>query len=150
MAKIALVASSGGHLYELVSLQEFYRPHPHFWVSFDTEDARSLLRDENVYWAYHPTNRNIKNFFRNFFLAVRVLRRERPSILISTGAGVGVSFIYVAWLLKIRTIYLESFTRITNLSLSGRLVYPLVDLFLVQWEHLTRRYPRAVFRGTVV
>ncbi|MFH1039059.1 MAG: PssD/Cps14F family polysaccharide biosynthesis glycosyltransferase [PVC group bacterium] len=150
MAKIALVASSGGHLYELFSLKNFYRPRSRFWVSFDTEDARYLLCDERVFWAYHPTNRSIKNFFRNLWLALRILRRERPDVLISTGAGVGVSFIYAARLLGIRTVYLESLTRITNLSLSGRLVYPLVDLFLVQWEHLTLTYPRVVFRGTVV
>jgi len=150
MTKIALVASSGGHLYELFSLKEFYGSHPHFWISFDTEDARYLLRDENVYWAYHPTNRSIKNFIRNFFLARKILRRERPTVLISTGAGVGVSFIFAARLRGIRTIYLESLTRITNLSLSGRLVYPFVNLFLVQWEHLTKSYPKAIFRGTVV
>jgi len=150
MTKIALVASSGGHLYELFSLEEFYNHHPHFWVSFDTEDARYLLRDEEVYWAYHPTNRSILNFFRNFFMAWKILRREKPTVLISTGAGVGVSFIYAARMRGIRTIYLESFTRITNLSLSGKLVYPIVNLFLVQWDHLTKAYPRAIFRGTVV
>ena len=150
MTKIALVASSGGYLYELSSLKEFYDPHPHYWVSFDTEDAGYLLRDEDVYWAYHPTNRSIINFIRNFFLARKILRREKPSMLISTGAGVGVSFLFAAKTQGIRTIYLESLTRITNLSLSGRLVYPFVDLFLVQWEHLTKAYPKAIFRGTIV
>ena len=150
MTKIALVASSGGHLYELFSLKEFYSSHPHFWISFDTEDARYLLRDEEVYWAHHPTNRSIKNFIRNFFLARKILRREKPTVLISTGAGVGVSFIYAARMRGIQTIYLESFTRITNLSLSGWLVYPFVSLFLVQWEHLTKSYPKAIYRGTVL
>ncbi len=150
MAEIALVASSGGHLYELWSLREFAGPRSRFWVSFDTEDARHLLRGEKTYWAYHPTNRSIVNFLKNILLALRVLRRERPACLVSTGAGVGVSFIYAARLLGIRTVYLESFTRITDLSLSGRLVYPVVNLFLVQWEHLARRYPRALYRGAVV
>lgn len=149
MNKIAIVASSGGHLYELWSLREFYSRRPRFWVSFDTEDARYLLRGEKTYWAYHPTNRSLINFLRNLFLAFQILRKERPFCLVSSGAGVGVSFICAARLLNIRTVYLESFTRITELSLSGRLVYHLVDLFLVQWEYLARRYPRAVFRGSV-
>ena len=95
-------------------------------------------------------SRSIINFIRNFFLARKILRREKPSMLISTGAGVGVSFLFAAKTQGIRTIYLESLTRITNLSLSGRLVYPFVDLFLVQWEHLTKAYPKAIFRGTIV
>lgn len=148
--QIALVCSSGGHLFELWRLKDCFERLPHFWVTFPTEDARVLLKDEPVYWAFSPTNRNIKNFVKNLFLAARILKRRKPTHVITTGAGVAVPFIYVAKLLGVKTIYLESLARIENLSLSGKLVYFLADHFLVQWEQLARRYRKAVYGGRVV
>jgi beta-1,4-N-acetylglucosaminyltransferase len=150
MTKIGLICSSGGHLYQLYSLRECFQPYSHFWVSFSTEDAKYLLRDEKVYWAYHPTHRNLKNFAKNCLLARKVITREKPDYIVTTGAGVGVSFVYVASFYRIKTVYLESFSRIEELSLSGKLVYPFADFFLVQWRQLAEKYSKAIYRGKVV
>src|SRR3989338_5434170 len=104
--KIALVCSSGGHLLQLRSLEDFWKIHERFWVTFDQEDARSQLGNEKVYYAYSPTNRNLINFIRNFILAIRILLKEKPQWVMSTGAGVGVPFIYAAKLLGIRSIFI--------------------------------------------
>ncbi len=148
--KLCLVASSGGHLLQLVSLRKAWEAEERFWVSFPREDARALLEGERVFWAYHPTNRNLKNLFRNLGLAWRVLRKERPDVIISTGAGVAVPFLWVGRLLGIRTVFIDSLTRIRDLSLSGKLVYPVVNRFFVQWPDLTSRYPRSVYGGRVL
>jgi len=150
MNKIALICSSGGHLFELLRLRECFSDQPHFWVTFLTEDAQILLQDQRVYWAYYPTNRSLTKFAKNLFLAGKILRRERPTHIITTGAGVAVPFIYLARLFGAKTIYLESLARIDGLSLSGKLVYFFVDHFLVQWEELARRYRRAVYGGRVI
>jgi UDP-N-acetylglucosamine:LPS N-acetylglucosamine transferase len=71
-------------------------------------------------------------------------------VIISTGAGVAVPFIYVGRLLGIRTIYLESWTRVKGLSLSARLVYPVVDVMLVQWPEVAGKYAKAMFKGQVL
>lgn len=145
------MASSGGHLYELLCLRGLWeRKRDRFWISFPTRDAESLLEGERVYWAAYPTTRSIKNLARNLLLAWRTLRSERPDVILSTGAGVAVPFLVLGRLLGIRTVYVESITRITELSLSGHLVYPFVDRVLVQWGELTRRYRRAEFRGRIV
>jgi len=143
--KLALVCSSGGHLLQLYCLKNFWQDYERFWVTFSTSDASSLLSGEKKFWAYHPTNRNIKNLFKNFFLAFRILRAERPDALISTGAGVAVPFIYAARLLGIKTVYIESFTRINDISLSGKLVYLVAGHFIVRWPELAARYSRAKF-----
>lgn len=150
MNKIALVCSSGGHLLELLQLRECFEQHPHFWVTFFTEDAQVLLKDELAYWAYSPTNRSLNKFVKNIFLAWKILKLERPTHIITTGAGVAVPFFFLAKLFSVKTIYLESLARLENLSLSGRLVYFLADHFLVQWEELARRYRRAIYGGRVV
>lgn len=148
--KIALVASSGGHLAELYALRDLWGDADRFWVSFPTQDAEYLLSDEKVVWAAYPTNRNVPNLVRNWWLALRVLRRKRPDVVISTGAGVGVPFLWAGRLFGMRTVYVESITRLGELSMSGRLVYPVVDKFLVQWESLVERYPKAEYWGQVV
>jgi len=148
--KICLVCSSGGHFRQLYSLKEYWEQFPRIWVTFDSSDTKTVLGDENYYWAYSPTNRNIKNLFRNVFLALRILKKEKPDLLISTGAGVAVPFIYIAKLFGIKTIYVESLTRVEDLSLTGKLIYPIVDYIFVQWPELANKYKKAEFHGRVI
>lgn len=109
-----------------------------------------MLQEESVRWAYQPTNRKVINCLRNFVLALRILPREKPDLIISSGAGVSVPFIYAGRLLGIPCLYLESLTRVKTLSLSAKLVYPVVDVLLVQWPGLAARYKKARFHGRVV
>ena len=88
---VGLVGSSGGHLAHLLILKPWWENHDRFWVTFDMPDSHDLLESERCDWAHHPTTRNIPNLLRNFRLAWRVLRRERPDALISTGAAVASS-----------------------------------------------------------
>lgn len=103
-----------------------------------------------VYWASHPTNRSIRKLAPNFLLAWRVFRREHPDVVISTGAGVAAPFIILARLMRIRSVYIESITRISELSLTGRLVYPFADRLLVQWEELAANHGKAEYHGRIV
>ena len=60
--KVCLVGSSGGHLTHLYMLKPFWENKKRFWVTFDKEDAKSMLKGEKVYPCYFPTNRNVKKF----------------------------------------------------------------------------------------
>jgi UDP-N-acetylglucosamine:LPS N-acetylglucosamine transferase len=148
--KVALVCSSGGHLAQLYRLEPWWREHDRFWVTFDTDDATSLLRDERTVWAHHPTTRNLPNALRNLRLAWGVLRRERPDVVISDGAGVAVPFFVLARLLGIRTVYIEVVDRIETPTLTGRLVYPFADRLCAQWPEQIELYPRAVDIGALL
>ena len=64
--KVCLVGSSGGHLTHLYMLKPFWKDKERFWVTFDKEDARSLLKGEKFYPAYYPSNRSIKALIINF------------------------------------------------------------------------------------
>jgi UDP-N-acetylglucosamine:LPS N-acetylglucosamine transferase len=102
-----------------------------------------------VTWAYFPTTRNVLNFVRNLILAVRVIRRVRPRVVVSTGAGVAVPFFLVARLHRIPTVFLEVYDRVDSATLTGRLCNPLSTRFLVQWEEQVPFYRRAEFIGPV-
>ncbi|MEA2555806.1 MAG: hypothetical protein QOI60_1137 [Actinomycetota bacterium] len=144
------MCSSGGHLAQLHRLRGWWSEHERVWVTFDTPDAISLLEGERVDWAYHPTTRNVKNTLRNLWLAWRVLARERPDVVVSDGAGVAVPFFLLAKLRGIKTVYVEVYDRIDTRTLTGRLCYPMTDLFCVQWEEQRRLYPRSRLIGTLL
>lgn len=144
-----LVCSTGGHLLQLVALREAWSGRSCAWVTFDKSDARSLLQGELVYHAHGPTNRNIPNLVRNLLLAPRIVRRLRPRVVITTGAGVAVPFAWIARVRGAKVVYVESFTRIDGPSLSCRLIAPVADRVYAQWPELAAAYPRARFRGNV-
>jgi beta-1,4-N-acetylglucosaminyltransferase len=148
-ADVLLVCSSGGHLQQMLALERSWGPYSHVWVTFDKSDARSLLSDEPVVFAYSPTNRSPRNLVRNLFLAWRTLRVVRPRIMLSTGAGVAVPFAWIARLRGVRVVYVESFTRIEGLSLSGRLIRPIAHRMYVQWPELAGAVPKARYAGNV-
>lgn len=147
--KVCLVGSSGGHLTHLYMLKPFWIKHDRFWVTFDKEDTRSILKDERVYSCYYPTNRNIKNLIKNTFLAMKILRKEQPDILISSGAAVSVPFFYLAKLMGKKLIYIEVYDRIDKPTMTGKMVYPIVDKFIVQWEEQKKVYPKAINLGSI-
>lgn len=141
--KILLISSTGGHFNALQKLYPFWGKHNCCWVTFKTPSTELFLDGENVYWAYSPTNRNLPNLIRNFWLAWRVIQQERPQLVLSTGAGVAVPFIVLAKLARIQTVFIESFTRVEELSLSARLAMPFLDVIYVQWEQLAAKYSKA-------
>jgi UDP-N-acetylglucosamine:LPS N-acetylglucosamine transferase len=147
--EIMLVASNGGHLVELLQLADLWPRERRHWVTFQTSDAVSLLASEKKTWAHHPTNRNPPNLIRNFALALRTVNRRDIQAIVTTGAGVAVPFAIVGRLMGVKVVYIESMARITSPSLTGRLVYPFVDTFIVQWPSLQRFFKRASSFGTV-
>lgn len=147
--KVCLVGSSGGHLTHLYMLKDFWKDKDRFWVTFDKEDARSILKNEKVISCYYPTNRNIKNLIKNTFLAIRILLKEKPDLIISSGAAVAVPFFYIGKILGARLIYIEVFDRIDKPTVTGKLVYPIADKFIVQWEEQKKVYPKAINLGSI-
>lgn len=147
---VLLVASSGGHLTQLCSLRPWWRGKERVWVTFRTPDAESVLGDESVRWAHHPTTRNVGNLLRNTGLALRTMRERRPSVVVSTGAGVALPFFVLAWLLRIPTVYIEVYDRIDTPTLTARLCRPFTRLFLAQWEEQRSFMPTAITVGPLL
>ena len=118
-------------------------------MTFDKEDARSVLKGEKMYSCYYPTNRNLKNLIRNTAVAWKVLRKEKPDLIISSGAAVAVPFFYLGKLFGAKLIYVEVFDRIDKPTMTGKMVYPIADRFIVQWEEMKKVYPKAVNLGSI-
>ena len=142
--RVLLVCSAGGHLAQLHRLEPWWGRHDRTWVTFRKADAESVLAQESVVWAFHPTTRNIPNLLRNLGLAWRVVRDLQPDVIVSNGAGVAVPFFVVGKVRRCRTVYIEVFDRIAGPTLTGRLCRPFTDLFCVQWPEQQEFYPGTV------
>jgi UDP-N-acetylglucosamine transferase subunit ALG13 len=148
--KVVLACSTGGHLAQLLRLEQWWSRHDTVWVTFDKVDARSLLAAHETVWAYHPTTRNLPNLQRNLVLAWRLLRRQRFDVIVSDGAGVAVPFFLLSRLFGIVTVYIEVYDRIELATLTGRLCQPVTDLFLLQWPEQQSKYRRGIVVGKLL
>ena len=89
------------------------------------------------------------HFFKLFKSALKILKKEKPDFVITTGALIAFPFCIFAKLRGTKIIYIESFARVNNQSLTGNLVYTFSDLFFVQWEPLLKFYPKAKYVGGI-
>jgi beta-1,4-N-acetylglucosaminyltransferase len=145
--KICIVSSCGGHLAEVRALKPAYESDEHFYVVND----RILLPDDMVgktYFIRHSERDWL--FVVNLLEAWRILRRERPRVIVSTGAGPVVPFALIGKVLRIPTVFIETFTRVSEPSLTGRIMYRLADRFFYQWKQLGRFFPRGIYGGPVI
>jgi beta-1,4-N-acetylglucosaminyltransferase len=140
---VILISSTGGHFRTLVNLKPFWENRQHCWVTQKSHSTKSLLIKEKVYWAYGPTNRNLINLFKNLFLAWKVISQEQPKLIITTGAGESVPFVIIGKLFGSKVIFIESITRVKDISLSAKLVLPLINRLYVRWPSLQAKYPKA-------
>lgn len=144
--KIMLVCSSGGHFKAMQELKVFWEQFEDIcWVTFKSSTTESAIDVGNwhKYWAYSPTNRNLYNLVRNLFLSGIVLLKEKPALLVSTGAGVAVPFFLISKLLcRSQTLFIESKTRIKTLSLSANILqkFSAIDRLIVQNKELFNSY----------
>lgn len=147
--RICFVASHGGHLAEAMVIARGLRPRHE--VFFVTDSDLPVGGDERVHRVAGFVSNPLKLPLCAWQIA-RILRKERPGALLSTGAEVALpSFLLGKLLFGLPTVYVECSARVSTPSRTGRLVYPLADLFLVQWEQLLGRYgPKAVYRGGLI
>jgi len=146
-AKVCIVSSCGGHLTEVRVLKSAYEKYDHFYVlnhrvvvPEDMKNRTLFIRHSERDWL----------FFVNLYEAFRILWANRPDVILSTGAGPAVPFALVGNLLGIPSIFVETFARLSEPSLSGRIMYRLAKQFFYQWEGLRRYYPRATCGGPLV
>lgn len=148
--KIGIITSKGGHVYQMYRLKSWWNKYDHFWVTLPGEDVASLLKNEQVYYGYYPETRHIIHAVRHFFLAWRILSSERPTLIISCGAGIAPPFFLVSKLLRIRTVFIEVFDLVKHPSLTGRMLAPFVDHLLVQHKIQKKFYPKATYKGAIL
>jgi len=145
--KICLICSHGGHLTELLQLMEAFEGHETFFVTYDSARTREL----RCKYLLKNIGKNPLRMLTAFFTIFKILYKERPDLIVSTGSEIAIPAFYLARLFRIKTIFIESWTRVVQPTGTGRIVYPVTDVFLVQWERLLAKYgKKAKYEGGII
>ena len=146
--KICIVSSCGGHLTEVRQLLPAYANHEYFYVL----NERALLPADmlgKTYFIRH-SERDVF-FFVNLVEAIRLLWKERPRVILSTGAGPVVPFALIGrYLFRTHIVFIETLTRIHRPSITGRIMYRIAHRFYYQWASLNAAFPKGLYRGSVL
>ena len=152
MKKVLMVASSGGHMEELTRLKKVISKYDCCWV---TENNDFQTYGDNVQINYYvpQVNRRELLFPAKFLYvslkALYIILKEKPDFVISTGALISYPFCRIAKWMGKKVIFIESFARVNELSMTGRLLYNHVNRFIVQWPELSEEYDKAVVGGGI-
>lgn len=149
--KICLAFSAGGHQIEMERLMQAFERNDTFFLTMKKVSTQDLT---DAYYVKDTMGPTIIHMFLNMLVIVvqslRVIILERPKVIVSTGADITIPVCYLGRFFGSRVIFVESICRITELSFAGRLIYPISNLFLVQWPRLLKRYPKARYWGQVI
>jgi beta-1,4-N-acetylglucosaminyltransferase len=144
--KICLTCSHGGHLTEILQLMDAFEGNDVFFITYKG------LRSSNLKKAYLIDNlgKNPIRFLKSLPIIYDIISREKPDLIVSTGAEIAIPTFYIAKLFGIKLVFIETICRVTQPTISGKLLYPIVDLFLVQQKELLKYYgKKARYEGGV-
>ncbi len=155
MRKVLFISSTGGHLNELLQLKELFDETEFTLITEKTKSNMKLSEQypKRVHYLVYGSKDHLLaycfKFPYNILKSLVYWLKIRPEFIVSTGAHTAVPMCYIGKLFGSKIIYLETFANIKTKSLSGKLVYPIADLFLVQWESMLELYPNAKYVGGV-
>ena len=148
--RICLAASAGGHVSQLLKLAECWNGYKTFCVTTTQVVRNNLGKLGEVYVVGECNRQHPIRVIAVFLRCSRIIFKERPDVVISTGAAAGCMLCFLAKMLGAKVVWIDSITNVERISLSGRMVRYIADLFLVQWPELADRYEKVEFVGTVV
>jgi UDP-N-acetylglucosamine:LPS N-acetylglucosamine transferase len=148
--KICLAASAGGHLSQLLRLETAWKNHNTFFVTTSDVVRQRLQKSAEVYVVGECNRQHPLKVLLVLIRCIRIILRERPDVIISTGAAVGCIMCFLGKITGAKVIWVDSITNVDRLSLSGRLVRCIADLFLTQWRQLTVKYKNIEYVGEII
>jgi UDP-N-acetylglucosamine:LPS N-acetylglucosamine transferase len=142
-SRVLFVCSSGGHLDQLLSLVPVPNSVDFAIATFLKPDAIPKVEGMRSYGLHWPTNRSFRALVKNTAIAWRTLRAERPRVIVSSGAASAVPFFYLGKIaFRTTNIFIECIDRMDNPTLTARLVRPVTNRFVVQWDTQLAGFPR--------
>ena len=156
--KVLFISSTGGHFSEMMQLEKLFKNYDYHIITEKTKSNKNLKNkygkkiDYLVYGTYstpltlilYPF-KLIINIFKSLYYYVKI----RPKFIITTGTHTAVPMCYIGKLFGSKIIFIETFANSKTKTKSGKMIYPIADLFLVQWESMLKLYPKAVYGGWI-
>lgn len=156
--KVLFIASTGGHLEELMQLKSMFDCYDYHIITEKTKSNLSLKNKHPgrvnylVYGSYTTLGRKLIYPFKLLFNTIKsfiLYLIIKPKYIVSTGAHTSGPMCLIGHLFGSKIIYIETFANSSSKSKTGRLVYKFADLFIVQWESMLKLYPNAIYGGWI-
>ncbi|MBO8175037.1 MAG: hypothetical protein H0Z18_07245 [Thermococcus sp.] len=135
--KIALVCSHGGHLTEMLYLIDAFKGHEVFFITYDHPRTRALKYKKYLFPNF---GRNPIRIIIDLPKIAKVLAKEKPDIIVSNGAEIAIPFFYLGRIIGAKTVFIECYTRIYRPTITGKIVYPVSNYFIVLWSEMLSKY----------
>ena len=155
MKKVMFISSTGGHLSELLQLKPLFEDYDYSLVTEKTKSTLSLAEKFSGrahYLVYGTKSHLFSYFFKftfNIFKSLGLMLKLRPDVVVTTGTHTAVPMCYFAKLFRKKVIFIETFANSKTKTMAGSLVYPIADVFIVQWESMLELYPKAIYGGWI-
>jgi UDP-N-acetylglucosamine:LPS N-acetylglucosamine transferase len=156
---LLVALGDGGHTAEIVRLVELLGPvyDYSYVVAHNDQISESKLPYPGQVWRLtRPRAKDealastLWHLGRSLVEAARIVGRCRPDALVGSGPAMLVPLAVLGKLWGAEIIFVETGSRISELSLTGKIMLRLADLFFVQWEPLHQRYPRSIYAGRLL
>lgn len=153
--KILFISSTGGHLSELMQLKQLFNKYQYFIVTEKTKSNEYLKNeygDKMEFLAYGTKKNPFTYLFIYFFNIIKsfiIFLKQKPDIIVTTGTHTAVPMCYIAKIFRKKVIYIETFANRNTKTVAGRFVYPIADVFVVQWKEMLELYPKAEYWGWI-
>ena len=158
MKRVLFIASTGGHLDELMQLKDMFNDYDYHIITEKTKSTLSL-RDKYpnrvnylLYGTYTTFFKRIAYPFRlicNTFKSLFLYFKIKPQYIVTTGTHTAGPMCLIGHIFGSKVIYIETFANSLTKSNTGRLVYKFADFFVIQWESLQELYPNATYGGWI-
>ncbi len=155
MKKVLFIASTGGHLAEMMQLKSMFKNYDYYIITEKTKSNLSLkekYKSKVSYLVYGTKDHKLSypfkllyNCFKSFYLYLKV----HPDYIITTGVHTAGPMCLLGKIFGSRVIYIETFANMVTKTVTGRLLYPFSDRFIVQWTSMKKLYPKAIDGGWI-
>ena len=155
MKKVVFISSTGGHLTELLQLKPMFEKCEYTLITEKTKSNQNLIDQYpgHVHYLAYGTKQHLFKylfvFAYNILLSFFIFLKVKPDAIVTTGTHTAVPMCYIAHFFKKKVVFIETFANSKSPTQAGRLVYPIADLFVVQWESMLEHYPKAVVGGWI-
>ena len=155
MKKVLFISSTGGHLNELLQLKSLFSIFEYYIVTEKTKSNEYLSEEykgKTSYLIYGTKKNPFTYFFIYLFNIIKsfiIFINQKPDVIVTTGTHTAVPMCYIAKIFRKKVIYIETFANRNTKTVAGRFVYPIADVFVVQWEEMLKVYPKAEYWGWI-
>lgn len=153
--RVLFIASTGGHLSELLQLEEMFSKYDFNLITEKTKSNMYLkdkFKDKVYYLTYGTKDHMLSYPFKligNCFKSLYYFFKLHPDYVVTTGVHTAGPMCCICKLFGAKIIYIETFANIYTKTVTGKLLYPISDLFIVQWKSMLKEYPNAVYGGWI-